>query len=144
MRVGRPRCTPRAVTVLTELKIILHASRHARSCGCWGEWPRRISLGFAHSAAAVGERRRVIERTCPRSLAVKVCRAEGPAQIGRRTLTFTHVCAVIGGEGVPCGRCRLAGRLAGGLAGRAGGRPGWRADGGEGSRMYIFTTKNRH
>ena len=50
------------------------------------------------------KKRRVIVRKCPRSLAVKVCRAEGPAQIGRRTLTFTHVSTVIGGENVAYAR----------------------------------------
>ena len=62
------------------------------------EVPRRISLGFAHSAAAAGNRRRVVMRTCPRPWAVKACRAEGPAQLGHRTVIFTYVSAVTGGE----------------------------------------------
>ena len=81
--------------------------------------PRRISLGFAHSAAAAGNWRREVVR----SMHLLGTSFEFPTIIPEAR-----------------GTVWLADRLAGGLAGLA----GWRADGREGCKMHIFTTKSGH
>ena len=81
--------------------------------------PRRISLGFAHSAAAAGYCRRKVARSM---------------HLLGTSFAFPTVIPEARGT------VWLADRLAGGLAALA----GWRADGDDGCRTHIFTTENAH
>ena len=118
---GRARFSDRSIAERV-LKLSGTAVRHPLApSGASTEVPRRISLGFAHSAAAPGHWRRggrtqhvpvgkpfafpvssgcctLTWPSCDISVIFttnfacgSACRAESPAQIGRRTLTFTHM-----------------------------------------------------
>ena len=68
------------------LRKSIEVVRHCRSASSYATLlrvPRRISLGFAHSAAAAGNRRRVMMRTCPRPWAMKTSAAERTLQNSR-------------------------------------------------------------